>query len=80
MECVPLEIPIQHQPCPWPYVQKYLIGYHHTNYVSLRKEQVLRRIVEKVSIAMKDDGFDNHACYNHTIQFRKCIDLMSSFL
>ena len=78
MEAAPIDIPVEHSSCPWPFVQTYLIGYHNTNYVSLRKEQVLKAIVERVSIAMKDVGFDNHRCYDHSIQFRKCIDTIIS--
>eukprot|EP01084_Bolivina_argentea_P168704 292505_1 len=73
-----IEIPNEYRICPWPYVQKYLIGYHNTNYISLRKEQVLKRIVEKVSNAMKDDGFNNYSCYTHVIQFRKCMNIIIS--
>eukprot|EP01083_Nonionella_stella_P274013 929862_1 len=77
-ECAPIQIPYEHALCPWPYVQRYVIGFRDTSYVSMRKKQVLKCIVQKVSNAMKDDGFDNHALSYHAIQFRTCINAILS--
>ncbi len=74
-KAIPIEIPNEHSMCPWPYIHRYLVGNDiKTNNESLRKEHVLKALVEKVSNAMNEDGFDNHTLYNHSIQFRKCID------
>ena len=71
---LPIDIPHEQSQCPLPFIQQHLVGNDNASYTSLRKEYVLKLIVDKVSKKMKDQGFSNRSCYEHSLQFRRCLN------
>jgi len=72
-DSVAIAIPDEHSQCPYPFIQRYLVG-HCIGYHSRRKEKVLEYYAKDAALAMKQVAFDNVDCYTHAMQFRACVD------